>query len=84
MQSGTTLGAKSREAARAGMPWWVGLEGKESEMLGEDDSKALGRLLTSLTAKTVGREGFGVASKGRVGVVEGRKSESLAPGTCLA
>ncbi|KAG8881952.1 hypothetical protein FRB98_004048 [Tulasnella sp. 332] len=76
----TVLGAKSREAARAGLPWWISLVGEPHEQLTISDSKAFGRVLTTLTAKTVGRKGFG-GGRGRrdTGMDDNRKSESLAP-----
>lgn len=81
--SKTVLGAKSREAARAGLPWWISLTGEPHEQLTTGDAKAFGRVLTTLTAKTVGREAFGGGGgKGRrgAGMDDIRNSESLAPG----
>ncbi|KAG9011257.1 hypothetical protein FRB93_003058 [Tulasnella sp. JGI-2019a] len=74
------LGAKTVEVARIGLPWWISLNGGHYELT-DNDAKAFGRVLTTLTTKTVGREGFGGAGKGRRGVgKEGsHKSESLAP-----
>lgn len=80
----TPMGAKTREAARVGLPWWVSLgEGEGGDpglCLDETDGKALGRVLTTLTAKTVGRDGGGWWGKrGRDRADHDKKSESLAP-----